>query len=313
MGRNLSSRIARAGLLAIALALTASPGCATSKKEAAEARASLYDADFAIVYSAAVASVRDLYPDYRDDPGTGKISTTWHQVKYSDPGADDPKSQQIADRAAAGSSGTGNPGYGLNPNQVRRVNFIRFDVTVTGGRPWRVRVRGAASQLIPGNALPTELRGGDEPHWLAGRTDELVVAIHRRLKKYAMKAPVEVEAVAVEAAPISDVAGDIPDGARAAAIAVVTSIRLRDSEALRGQVADDVRWSRGAPPGRDGALAMWHADPSALAAMAGAIEAGCSKVDAEVQCPAAPAAGAWRVRLGERRGGWRVTSFLPAD
>ena len=292
-----------------------SVGCAANRKEAAEARASLYDADFAIVYSAAVAAVRDLYPDYHDDPGAGRISTSWHQVKYTDPGADDPKTQQVADRAAGNNATTPGAGgqYGINPNYVRKTSFIRFDVTVAGGRPWRIKVKGAASQLEPGNALPTELRGADEPHWLGGRTDELVIKIHRRLKQYAMKAPVEVEAVEVEAAPAATIAGDIPEGARATAIAVVASIRLRDPAALRTQLADDVRWSLGAPPGVDGAMAMWQADPSALAAMASAIEAGCATVGTDVQCPAAPAAGGWRVRFAERRGSWRLTAFVDGE
>ena len=314
MASNLSPRIARsiAATLAaiVASAFLATAGCGATHKEAATARRSLYDADFALVYSAAVASVRALYPDYKDDPAAGKISTVWHQVKYTDPGADDPKSQQVADRAS-GVNATGAAGqYGAGPSSARRTNFIRFDVTVTGGRPWRVRVRGSASQLVPGNALPSELRGADEPHWLGGRTDELVVAIHRRLKKYAMVAPVEVEAVRVDVAPVTTVGGDIPEGARAAALAVVAAIRLRDPATLRTHLAADVRWSLGAAPGVDGAMAMWQADPGALTTMAAAIEAGCGQVDAEVQCPAAPAPGAYRVRLGERRGGWRLTAFV---
>lgn len=285
-------------------------GCPKAK-EAAEARASLYDADFAIVYSSVVRAVRELYPEFRDDPAAGRVSTVWHQVKYIDPGADDPKSQAMADRAqnpTGASSGSGQ--VGVDPNRVRRLNFIRFDVTVTGGRPWRIKVRGAAAQLEPGNALPTELRGADEPHWLAGRTDELLVRIHRKLKPYAIKAPVEVEAIAVDVPPPTTVAGDIPEPARALAVAVVTAIRLRDVAALRATLADDVVWSLGAPPGVDGALAMWQADPAALTQLAETIEAGCASAAAEVQCPPAPAAGAPRVRLAERKGGWRLTSFV---
>ena len=153
MASNLSPRIARSIAAALAAIALATAGCGATHKEAVDARSSLYDADFALVYSAAVASVRALYPDFKDDPTAGKISTVWHQVKYSDPGADDPKSQQVSDRAN-GVNATGAAGqYGAGPSAARRTNFIRFDVTVTGGRPWRVRVRGAASQLVPGNAL----------------------------------------------------------------------------------------------------------------------------------------------------------------
>lgn len=286
-------------------------GCPKAK-EAAEARASLYDADFAIVYSAAVAAVRELYPEYRDDPAAGRVATVWHQVKYSDPGAADPKSQAMSDRVQD-PQGSGNAQAGINPNRTRRLNFIRFDVIVAGGRPWRVKVKGAAAQLEPGNALPTEMHGADEPHWLAGRTDELVVRIHRKLKRYAMKAPVEVEAVAVDAPPPATVTGDMPEPARALAVAVVTSIRLRDIAALRATLADDVVWSLGAPPGVDGALAMWQADPILLSQLAETIERGCGAAAAEVQCPAAPAAGAPRARLAERKGGWRLVSFVTGE
>ena len=55
--------------------------------------------------------------------------------------------------------------------------FIRFDVGVIGGRPWRVKVVGHASEWEPGNAMPTELHGPARPHWLEGRTDALTVAV----------------------------------------------------------------------------------------------------------------------------------------
>ncbi len=309
MASNLSSRIVLA-----ALAATVVPhlSACSSRKEAAEARASLYDAEFAVVYTAVVAAVRDLYPNYDDNPAAGKVSTVWHQVKFTDPGADDPKSQAQSDRAQGLGEATsaGGGAAGLQPNRVRRLDFIRFDVLVSGGRPWRVKVHGTAARLEPGNAMPSELRGADEPHWLVGRSEELLVKIHRKLKPYAMKAPVEIEAVAVDVPPPATVVGDMPEPARATAIAVVTAIRLRDPAALRGHLAADVRWSLGAPPGVDGAMAMWQADPATLTAMAAAIEAGCGTIGTEIQCPSVPAAGAPRVRLAERNGGWRLISFL---
>src|SRR5688500_18981805 len=72
-------------------------------------------------------------------------------------------------------------------NSMCRRMFIRFDVTVTGGRPWRVRVTGKASEWEPGNAIPSELRGAATPHWLPGRRDSLMVAIYKRLAQYAVK------------------------------------------------------------------------------------------------------------------------------
>ena len=286
----------------------------TNKKEAAEARASVYDADFAVVYSAVVEAVRELYPNFDDDPTAGVIKTAWHQVKYSDPGADDPKSVAARDRTAGVGDATPSGSMAYNPSLARRVNFIRFDVAVTGGRPWRVRVRGVASQLEPGNALPSELRGGNTPHWLAGRTDALVVAIHRRLKRYAQKAPsVEVEAPLEASAPEVVIKGDIPPGAVTAAAAVLNALERRDYGALKAQVASDVVWSLGAAPGADAALVMWQADPAVFTEMQQAIEAGCARAGAEVVCPAAAGPGAWVARFGERAGSWKLISFVAGD
>ena len=305
----------------VLLLISALAGACVSKKEAAEARASVYDADFAVVYSAVVEAVRELYPNFDDDPSAGVVKTAWHQVKYSDPGADDPKSVQSRDRTAG--VGASSPGNGLayNPSLARRTNFIRFDVTVAGGRPWRVRVVGKASELEPGNALPTEMRGGNTPHWLGGRTDALVIAIHRRLKAYAKKAPNVVVDVEPDDEKAIEVKGDVPDGARAAAVAVLAALNQRDYTALRANVADDVVWSLGAAPGADAALVMWQADPGVFTAMQQAITAGCAKDGTEVVCPAgAPAedlAGApasrWVARFGERGGGWKLISFVAAE
>ncbi|HUQ04365.1 MAG TPA: hypothetical protein VM261_17820 [Kofleriaceae bacterium] len=293
----------------VGLASTSTTACGVNKKEADEAKRSVYDAEFAIVFSAAVAAVRELYPRVEEDPSTGVIKTAWHQVKYNDPGADDPKSVQSRDQTAGVGAASPGGALGYNPSLARRVNFIRFDVHVAGGRPWRVRVVGTASQLEPGNALPTELRGASKPHWLPGRVDALTVAIHRRLKKYAQPAPVYVEVVEEEA-PKAQVGGDIPDGAREAAQAIVAALQTRDYAALRATCADDVVWSLGAAPGVDSAMAMWQADPGVFAQMQKAIGAGCAKDGAEVVCPAGAPRGAWQLRLAQRGGAWKLAAFV---
>src|SRR5678810_675115 len=76
--------------------------------------------------------------------------------------------------------------------------FIRFDVVVAGGRPWRVKVTGHASEWEPGAAMPVELHGPAKPHWLEDRTDAPTVAIYKRIKPYAVpmkpeEAPVRPE------------------------------------------------------------------------------------------------------------------------
>src|SRR6185436_20657950 len=74
--------------------------------------------------------------------------------------------------------------------------FIRFDVTVAGGRPWRLKVVGHAAEWEPGAAMPTELHGIARPSWLEGRTDALLFAIYNRLKGHAVRAKEEAVEVA---------------------------------------------------------------------------------------------------------------------
>lgn len=287
--------------------------CGVSKKEVEEARASVYDAEFATVYTAAVQAVRSLYPEIEENAATGTIKTAWHQVKYTDPGADDPKSVQARDRTAGvGASSTNTGALGYDPSLARRLRFIRFDVHVSGGRPWRVRVIGSASELEPGNALPTELRGQAKPHWLPGRTDALIVAIHRKLSRYAKPAPVLVEEEP-EVAPRAKVDGDIPDGARTLAQDIVAAIDQRDYGTLRALLAADVMWSQGASPGADGAMAVWQADPSVFAAMKAAAIGGCARDGADVVCPGTAASGGWQLRMAERGGAWKLAAFVAVD
>ena len=298
-------------VVVVAGAAAIAPAC-VSKKEANEARASVYDAEFAVVYSAAVEAVRELYPNFDDDPSTGTIRTAWHQVKYTDVGSDDPKTSQVRDRAAGAGTNSAGGQLGYNPSLAHRINFIRFDVHVAGGRPWRVRVVGAASQLEPGNALPTELRGADQPHWLSGRTDALTIAIHRKLSTVARKAPREVEAPPPPPEKV-DVAGDIPTAARDLAAEVVRAIHDRDYDRLRGYLAEDVVWSLGAPGGVDGAMAMWQADPGVFSHIEAAITAGCGSAGDEIACPADASSGAWQARFARRGADWKLAAFIPAE
>ena len=49
-------------------------GC-TSKKDLQRAKHSLYDTDFATVYSAALDATRELYINLDDEPGHGALKT----------------------------------------------------------------------------------------------------------------------------------------------------------------------------------------------------------------------------------------------
>jgi hypothetical protein len=305
--------IAIAGITAVVVA-AALAGC-VSKKEADEARASVYDIDFAIAYSEALAATRARYPNLSEDPVKGTIRTAWHQVN-----AEVAEGESSA-RDPAGLTGGGGNAQGLTSSSgtALRRTFVRFDVAVTGGRPWRIKVVGRASRWNPGDAQPVELRNADAPPWLAGRTDALVIDIHERLAVHARPAP-QGAVVADEAPPAVDPAtfGPIPPAAAAGVTRVRKAIGGRDMAALRAACAADVTWSFGAEPGIEGAMITWQADPEVLEHMAAALDAGCRTVDDRtVSCPPAaseqPEFLGWRAVFQPREGRWVMTAFVQGD
>lgn len=305
--------------------MAAAAGC-SGHKELKTARSSVYDIDFAIVYSQTMAAVQQLYPTMDDEPGRGMIRTAWHQVALAQTSSDDPTTASSLGNGTYTNPATAQPGT-MGAPQMQRVGnqatltkryFIRFDVSVLGGRPWRVHVVGHASEWEPGNAVPVELRGANVPHWLAGRTDELTLAIYRRLKQYAKPAPPEqvtakpADQVKIDASKF----GAIPAGAAEVATAIEKAVELRDYGALRGVVAADVVWSLGGEPGVDAALATWQADPTVLDALVAALDAGCASAGTKVTCPAAaakPGFTGWRATLEARGAAWKLTSFVQGD
>lgn len=302
----------------LGLALVFASGCG-NKKDLQYAKRSLYDADFAVVYNAALEATRELYPQLDDNPGNGSIKTAWHQVQYAN-NTDDLANQRTVAQ-----------GQGFNPNAVSqgaaaagmptrlayKRYFIRFDVSVVGGRPWRVKVIGHASEWEPGNALPTELRGPARPHWLDGRTDALQLAIYRRVKGFAVPmkedpAPARPEDTLPKTDP--GTFKGIPAGAATRLAKLKDAIVLRDPTALRAQLAGDVEWSLGGAPGADTAMAMWQADPEALDTMVKLIDAGCGGTDKRITCPnGGSTPGAWQLVLELRGDAWLVTSFVKAE
>jgi hypothetical protein len=299
----------------------ATAACA-NHAELKSAQTSVYDIDFAIVYTEAMSAVQKLYPNFSEDATKGVIQTSWHQVSYANTAGDD---------ASTNGSYMGNPmGNGMpgsNPvsgsTALQRGNstqsltqkyFVRFDVSIVGGRPWRIHVKGHAAEWVPGNAIPSEMHGANVPHWLQGRTDELTLAIYDRLKMYAHPGKPEEIEKKDDAPPVdTSLFGKIPDDAVKAAAAIETAVERRDYDALRANVADDVTWSLGADPGIDVALATWQADPSALDALVGAMKAGCGGDDKKVVCPAAAAADGyrgWRATLEPRGKVWKLAAFV---
>jgi hypothetical protein len=192
--------------------------------------------------------------------------------------------------------------------------FIRFDVTILGGRPWRVKVVGHAAQWDPGAAMPTELRGLAKPSWLGPRSDALQRAIYTRIKQYAVPM-VEEQVHTVEDTlpkPDPNAFKSVPAGAAQTLAAIQVALALRDYGKLRPALAANVVWSEGGGTGRDGALAVWQADPGVLTAMAGVL-GSCTSDGERVKCPSAPAENGYQLVLELRQQHWQVVSFLRAE
>ncbi len=319
--------------LALVTAIAATAIGCTNKKEVEFAKRSLYDADFAIVFSAALAATRDAYPNMDDTPGKGIVRTAWHPVPLAT--VDDPttRSNQIGSPNPGGTGQGANQGgvnspTGLPTRIARNRQYIRFDVSVLGGRPWRVRVVGHASEWEVGNALPTPLTGAARPPWLDGRIDSLRVAIYKKLQKHAVKMPDELPPENPDdKLPKMNPAGFVGMAPAAATMlaGLKDSLSRRDYTRVRGLLADDVVWSLGAEPGADTAMVMWQADAESLDRMSALIEApaeasdagpakvGCGGTATKVTCPAgAVPLGAWQL-VFELRGTWKVTSFVRSE
>ena len=295
-------------------------GCTSAKHEIVEAKHSLYDTDFAVVYSAALDATRILYPNIDDSPGNGQIKTAWHQVQY----ASDPN-QDIAGRSIStspmGTGGTGAGGTspaaaaaGMSTRLAYKRYYVRFDVSVIGGRPWRVKVVGHASEWEPGAAMPTELRGPARPSWLDPRVDALRVAIHQKVKPYRVAMKEEADEVAKPKVEHADPAQftNVPAGAAKALALVKDVLGKRDYAGLRPVLADDVVWNAGAVPSAETAMAMWQADPDSFESMVKLIGAKCA-ADGEkrVTCPGdVPPVGQWQLVLEPRGESWRITQFM---
>jgi hypothetical protein len=295
-------------------AIICATACSSHKQEVETARHSLYDADFTVVYTAALEATRESYPNIEDAPGRGAIKTAWHQVSYANNQDDMTNPRTLANAQGVGSPATqGQASAGMPTRLAYKRYFIRFDISVAGGRPWRLKVIGHASEWEPGAALPTELHGAARPSWLEGRTDALTFAIYQRVKKFAVPAPAEAASPADDGVKHSDPAafGAIPADAAKELAVVKDALGARDYAVLRAQLSDDVVWSLGGGAGPDGAMAMWQADPEPLEAMTKALSAGCAGDAKKVTCPAGPAAaGSYQLSLEPRGSVWRVAAFV---
>lgn len=312
--------MARRNGIIFLVALFLSSACG-NKKEVEYAKHSLYDADFAIVYGTALEVTRKLYPTLNDNPGPGKISTAWHQVSYANNQDDLQNQRTLAQSQGIPQSGVG--GTTVTPNQqmagvptrlAYKRYFIRFDVTVMGGRPWRVKVIGHASEWDPGAAMPVEMRGASRPVWLDARIDSLQVAIYKRLKKMAVPMKEEAPTTVEEAKTDPTKFAAVPKAAAQTLAAIKDALGTRDYAALRPQLDDNIIWSLGGGTGADVALATWQADPTTFDSMDAAIDAGCAEESKKVMCPGGPPKrNVYQLILEPRGNSYKVTSFVKAE
>lgn len=311
------------GAIVCALALLA---CAHNRKIDL-AKRSLYDTDFAAVYAAAFEVTRSHYPNLDDRPGPGRIITAWHEVKLASGNEDIATQRSMASTSttatsADSSTGTGTSGAntdtgalgGSAPMGMKRY-FIRFDVSVIGGRPWRVKVVGHAAEWEAGAALPVELHGIARPPWLGPRTEALEVAIYERLGRYAVRAPEERHDTLEDKLPKANPAAfrNVPAGAAHVLADIRVALGRRDYLKLRALIADDVMWSGGGGSGADAALAIWQADPTVFDAMADALGSCVADRDTRVVCviPDRTVTNRHELVVELRGASWLATSFVP--
>ena len=227
--------------------------------------------------------------------------------------------QGSGDEEAQQNPTPGSPRTGIRTStQLREQFFVRFDVHVVGGKPWRVRVRGEASSWTAGE-IPTPLHGADVPHWLEGRVNSLEVAIYQRLKGHAVKVgkerDPEAEAAAPPAAAPLDVArfGKLPpEAGRVVAEVQKAGPRPRHRRAARPHG----RRSSPTPPARRRRpTPRWSCGrpiPASSTSWSRCSTAGCALDPGgkQVVCPAAaPPSGAPRAVFQASGQAWKLVSF----
>ncbi len=301
--------------------------CGPSAARVKEAQSSTYNAPFAEVWTVVTDELRKFQAMELEDAINGHARTNWRLVDRGDDNtstaagvAPSQTPTQMQPGQSTGSTQTQgqlstNPGlttYAVGGFYMRLMAKVK-------GPPWKVEVDGEAAEHRPGYAELIKYRHGvaDEPAWVPGRIDNVRVAIHERLKQYAVAA--EAPAPVVKATPPEETPwGALPDAAKGA-IDVLTSVhkaaRDRKAAELKADLAPAVTWSPAAPPSAEVALAMWSADPEVLATMARTLEGGCGYVEKEdaIVCPAgAPMDAQPGAHAVFRRpaGEWKLVLFI---
>ncbi len=294
--------VLRRVLFAVAILILGCMACGPSAKEIKRSKTSAYNADFAVVYNAALAAVRKSYPRLMENARLGVIETGWHQVKFDQKSNEDNRTLQERE-SERGLSGTST----MTRSHARHWFFIRFTVRVEGGRPWKISVEGEASEQKEG-ALPVPLQGGDEPHWLKGRTNALRVAMYQKLAKYAVKIKVKKKKKKKKVVANTTLFGNLPSAAALMVTKVMDAAQKRDFQTLESFMTESFLWSVGAPESRFIAIAAWKADERVVLEMVALLRSGCDMHADQIHCQVAGRGP--KAVFKKLATGWHLISFV---
>ncbi len=190
----------RAMLVGLAT-LAVAPACVSRSEAVHEAKNSAYDAKYRLVFRLTSEVVREQYAKGAEFAlEKALIKTAWHPIQLLEkeaprnPGYEPPQVTQGAE-PGPGSPTTSERRSQQNWERNRRAfkqkkntrYFVRFDVRLSGGGPWRIDVQGHGSEWEAG-MTPRPFKADEMPPWVAQRADSLRLAIHQRLQQYAVPA-----------------------------------------------------------------------------------------------------------------------------
>ena len=162
----------RSFVVVVALAAFALVACGPSAQQVKTAREAQYRADGNVVFRAVVDAIADKrHKIAQADASTGAVAT---EPRWYEPDG------TFEDKAADGERAMVEHGSIL----------LGFEVQVTpAGDTFTVTVTPRAVQVREGSAAPHPLSANDPAmtSWIAGKTDDLYLAIYERLKPYAVK------------------------------------------------------------------------------------------------------------------------------
>jgi hypothetical protein len=154
-------------------------GCGPNTADVQKAKDSAYNTEFARVWNACDTELKDRFHADGlkiEDPERGLIETKWEPVETREEQSVGESNQRTHSTAGA---------------TAQRVMWRMMVKVLPGGPPWRIAVDGEAALYRAGMSMlmPYKHGAADEPAWVPNRIDSIVIAIHDRLKEYAVNAP----------------------------------------------------------------------------------------------------------------------------